>query len=169
MPSANTSLRRSTGSPLHCSGDMYATLPLSMPACVSLGAMRGLRDAEVDDLHVAVVADEDVRRRHVAMDDAERLAVGAALLVRVVQPAAAPTHDRDDVLERHRASALADAATSSCAQVLAVDVLHREEVLAALLADVVDLDDVGVVQRGGEARLVEEHRARTRGRRARSA
>ena len=37
------------------------------------------------------------------MDDAERLAVGAALLVRVVQPAAAAATIVDDVLERHAA------------------------------------------------------------------
>ena len=38
-----------------------------------------------------------------------------------------------------------------------MEVLHREEVLAARLADVVDLDDVRVVQVRGEPRLVEEH------------
>src|SRR5215470_6553008 len=38
-----------------------------------------------------------------------------------------------------------------------MEVLHREEVVAALLADVVDLHDVGVVQRRGETRLVDEH------------
>ena len=33
-PSANTSLRRSTGRARHCSGDMYANLPFSVPSCV---------------------------------------------------------------------------------------------------------------------------------------
>ena len=33
-PSANTSLRRSSGSPRHCSGDMYASLPLMTPTWV---------------------------------------------------------------------------------------------------------------------------------------
>ena len=41
--------------------------------------------------------------------------------------------------------------------VLAVQVLHRDEVLAGGLADVVDLHDVLVVQRGRDAGLVEEH------------
>src|SRR6185312_14107449 len=36
-------------------------------------------------------------------------------------------------------------------------VLHREEVVAVLEADVVDLRDVRVVQRRREARFVEEH------------
>ncbi len=35
--------------------------------------------------------------------------------------------------------------------------LHREEHLAALFADRVDLDDVGVVKRRGDPGLVEEH------------
>ncbi len=36
MPSENTSLRRSSGCPVHCSGDMYATLPLTAPERVSV-------------------------------------------------------------------------------------------------------------------------------------
>ena len=44
-----------------------------------------LRDAEVEQLHGAVGAHHDVRRRHVAVDDAEQRAVGAARLVRGVQ------------------------------------------------------------------------------------
>ena len=35
MPSEKMSLRRSSGSPRHCSGDMYGTLPLSVPKRVS--------------------------------------------------------------------------------------------------------------------------------------
>jgi hypothetical protein len=38
-----------------------------------------------------------------------------------------------------------------------VQVLHRDEVLAGGLADVVNLHDVLVVQVGGDPRLVEEH------------
>jgi hypothetical protein len=38
-----------------------------------------------------------------------------------------------------------------------VDVLHREVRLAVVFADVVDLDDVVVMQCGGEARFREEH------------
>ena len=44
-----------------------------------------LGDAEVDDLRVAVVGDEEVVRRDVAVDEAEELAVLAAQLVRRVQ------------------------------------------------------------------------------------
>ena len=38
-----------------------------------------------------------------------------------------------------------------------MDVLHREEVAAALDADVVDLRDVRVVKRRRQTRFVEEH------------
>ena len=120
------------------------------------GAVRGLRDPEVRDLDAAVVADEEVGRRHVAVHDPERRPVGGALLVRVVEPGRGGGHDRQHVLERHLRVLLADAGQER-AGVLAVHVLHREEVLAALLADVVDLDDVVVVQRGREPRLVQEH------------
>ena len=46
---------------------------------------------------------------------------------------------------------------STRAQVLAVHVLHREVVDAAVLADLEHLRDVLVVERGGEPRLVQEH------------
>ena len=45
----------------------------------------GLGDAEVDDLRVALVRDEQVVRRHVAVDEPEQLPVLAAELVRRVQ------------------------------------------------------------------------------------
>ena len=42
-------------------------------------------------------------------------------------------------------------------EILTLDVLHREEVLPALAADVEDLRDVGMMKCRGEARLVQEH------------
>jgi hypothetical protein len=48
------------------------------------------------------------------------------------------------------------------AQVLAVHVLHRQEVDAGLLADLEHLRDVVVVERGGQPGLVEEHLHRGR-------
>ena len=54
---------------------------------------RRFGDAEVDDLHFAVVSDEDVVRADVAMNDAERRAVVIRELVRVVQPRERVGHD----------------------------------------------------------------------------
>src|SRR3546814_20608039 len=43
----------------------------------------GLRDPEVGQLHLARVRQQDVRRRDVAMDQLERIAVEVALAMRV--------------------------------------------------------------------------------------
>ena len=75
--------------------------------------LRRLRDAEVDDLHAAVVADQDVRRRHVAMDDAERLAVGAGARARSAAPAQHAGDDRERVLRAGSAGCGAARASSS--------------------------------------------------------
>ena len=46
-----------------------------------------LGDAEIGQLHVALKGDHDVFEAHVAVDDAQRLAVLVGLGVRVGQPA----------------------------------------------------------------------------------
>ena len=53
-----------------------------------------LRHAEVDEVREAVGADEDVVRRHVAVHQAERLALLVARLVRGVEPVQHVHHDR---------------------------------------------------------------------------
>ena len=69
-----------------------------------------VRDAEVADLHLALERHEQVRRRHVAVHDAERppLVVGAP--VRVVEPAQRLAHDVDAELEGQRHLARASTA-----------------------------------------------------------
>ena len=64
-------------------------------------------------------------------------------------PSACSSGNSVTLLLPHRADDRAD--------VLAVDVLHRDEVRAVDLPDVEDLDDVGVRERRGDARLVEQH------------
>ena len=59
-------------------------------------------------------------------------------------------------LERD-ARALAPCPREQSAQILAMDVLHGQEVDAGVLADLEHLSDVLVVQRRGEPGLVEEH------------
>src|ERR1043165_9177945 len=78
------------------------------------------------------------------------------MLVRIVQPGRGARDDRDDVLERNLLLALRDLAQEST-DVLAVHELHRVEVLAVLLTDVVNLDDVVVMKRGSQPRFIEEH------------
>ena len=90
------------------------------------------------------------------MDDAERRAVGTAAIVRVVQAGRGTGDDRERELERY-ALALAAGLGEQRAQILAMHVLHREVVDAAVLADLEHLRDVLVVQARGEARFIEEH------------
>ena len=90
------------------------------------------------------------------MHDAERPLVGPAALVGVVQPGGRGRHDRHRVPQRH-VLARPQRRRQNHSHVLAVDVLHRDEVLAARLAHVVDLHDVLVMQVGGDPRLVQKH------------
>ena len=85
-PTENTSARRSTCPPAICSGATYASLPLNTPARRLRRRVGRLRDAEVDELHLAVVRDDDVVRADVAVHDVERLAVEVAQFVCIVQP-----------------------------------------------------------------------------------
>ena len=83
-PTANWSARASTGRPLACSGDMYSSVPRSMPARVPCrvsvsrastsprGGGRQLGEAEVEDLQQALGSDHQVLRLEVAVEDARR-------------------------------------------------------------------------------------------------
>ena len=101
------------------------------------------RDAEVGDLHSAVVEHHDVRRLDVAVHDAARVGVGQAV--------GHLRGDRHRLRHRQARPFLQDGA-----QLGALDELHRHvgDVLRA--ADVVDGDDRGVVQAAGGARLLRE-------------
>jgi hypothetical protein len=119
-------------------------------------ALRRLGDPEVDQLDRAGVGDDDVRRTDVAVDQAERLAVVADQLVGEVAAGGGADDDRQRVGQRQLAALLGQLAEQRAA-VVAVQVLHRVVVEAALLAEVVDVGDVRVIERRGVARLVQEH------------
>jgi hypothetical protein len=87
-------------------------------------AIGRLRDPEVDDLDATLEADDEVRRRAVAMDDAERPAVDADPIVRVVQPGGAARRDRQHARDRDLRAGLGGADLDR-AHGLAVHVLHR--------------------------------------------
>ncbi len=157
-PTENWSVRWSTVRPLACSGDMYSSVPsehaglrsrsaTASPAA-SMSAERGhhhLGQAEVEDLQAPLGRDHQVLRLQVAMDDAGAMRLGQA--VRELRPEV--EHLRDGQ----------GAARQPPPQRLALDVLHHHVVRAGLvgrLADVVDVDDVRVVERGGGARLAVE-------------
>ena len=76
--------------------------------------------------------------------------------MRVLEPGRRPGDHGQRQLERDarpRAPGLGEQRT----EVLSVNVLHRQEVDAGVLADLEDLRNVLMVQRGSEPRLIEEH------------
>jgi hypothetical protein len=125
---------------------MYGTLPLSWPAV----------DAEVDELRDAVVGDQDVLRRHVAVHELERDVVLVFELVRGVEALAGLHDDADRDSLRDLRLVLAGRLVED-AERLAVDPLHDEVEDLVLLAEVEDLGHVGVVDASRERGLVEEH------------
>ncbi len=119
---------------------------------------RRLRDPEVGELDLAHEGDEDVVRADVAMNDVEVRPGGLGLGVCVVERLAGLPHHEDGDVGRHL-SARELCGANDVRQILTVDVLHDDEVLAARRdAEVVNLDDVGVVERRRQLRLVDEHR-----------
>ena len=106
----------------------------------------GARDPEVGDLHLAFVAKEHVLRRDVPVDDLHGPTVVTAPAVGVLERLGDLTHDPD--AEGQRETIPRPSERHGLAEILAVDVLHRDVVRAALLAQLEDLGDVGV----GEAR-----------------
>ena len=122
---------------------------------VHLGARLG--DAEIDDLRVSRERDDHVLRRDVAMDDVQRGAVEALFLVRVGETLADADDDLDGVLERELLVPFLLHLPDDAADVVPVDVLHRDVIRTAVLPDVERLHDVRVGECGGDPRLGEEH------------
>ena len=90
------------------------------------------------------------------MDDPQRAAVGAGLVVRIVKPVAQPRGEPGgDVRRDHQLPLLL--LLQDLPQIHALDELHRDEDRPLELAELVHGDDVRVVQLGGDPRLVEEH------------
>ena len=114
-----------------------------------------LRDTEVEHLGDAVVEHEEVLRRDVAMDDAERFAVVIAKLMRRVKTAAGLGHDATGELPR-KPSALA-CTTNDGRDRLAMQVLHHEVASVVVFAEVDDAADIWMLHTRGDARLIEEH------------
>ncbi len=100
-------------------------------------ARRGIsddaRETEVEDLENAVRRQHQVRRLDVAVDDPH--------LVRVAE-AGAQLEDQFEAANQAQRRSAAD----DLAERLAIDVLHRDERLSLVLADIVDGDDVGMGQ-----------------------
>ena len=102
-----------------------------------------LRDAEVGDPHVVPGLDHDVRGLDVAVDD--------AVLVRVAQSVRHLGPDRRRALDRHLARP-----RDHPVEPHAVHELHREVAEGLRAPPVVEADDVGVLEVGGDPGLLLE-------------
>ena len=98
------------------------------------GARLHFGQAEVEDLGVSALGDEDVRGLDVAMDDAAG--------VRRVERVGDLDAERKDGFEFHRAAA------DQVLERRTVEELHDEEGAAVVLADVVNGADIGMIQSG---------------------
>ena len=123
--------------------------------------VRGLGDAEVDDLHLPLERDEHVLRAHVAVHDAERRPVEVGELVRVLEAGEQLAEDLQLHVRRERRAG-GRRPSPDAIERATVQVVHRHEVAIAFVPDLVRLDDVRVVEARREAGLVEEHREERR-------
>ena len=117
---------------------------------------RCLGNAEIGQLDVAVVGDQDVGRRHVAVDDFQGVAVAVLGLVGVVQGLQYLDGQEQRYLLGEPLVLFAQTALD-LAQVLAQHVLHGDEIVVVLAPQVVDLDDVGMGEFGRDLGFVDQH------------
>ena len=125
---------------------------------LGLGCLAGrLGDAEVDELDLALVSNQHVLWRDVAVDEIERPPLGVALVVRVVQPLA-NLHDHEAHLSLGHGLGVPVQVVEDAPQVAPVDILEGDEVRVVHLTEIEDLGDVRVLQLHRDLRLVDEHR-----------
>jgi hypothetical protein len=120
-----------------------------------------LGEPEVDQLHLALEGDQDVGRADVAVDDVERLAVVALLVVGVVEALAGAADDVAGLRQRDRAALLL-MQVEDAADVAAVDVLEGDVERVLVAAELVDLADVAVLELDRQLGLGLEHRDEVR-------
>ncbi len=106
------------------------------------------RDAKIDDAHVVVLREHDVRWLDVAVDHAAR--------VRVVQRLGAFVHDADHVIEPQQIVGTAIGRQRA----RTVHVFHHHVAMAILFTGIVDGQDVRMLQHAHHVGLGQEHLAR---------
>ena len=117
---------------------------------------RRLGDAEVAELDVAFLGDEHVLRGDVAMHEAHLFVFEVAFAVRVIERRGNLRGDEKRDLDRQRLIAFLRF-LEDVLQIVPIDVLHGDVVRALDFAEVVDVDDVVVIELGGQLRFIDEH------------
>jgi hypothetical protein len=130
---------------------------LTLDDVVGVDAERfvGVGYAEVAQFDLALQADEDVGRRHIAMDDADRTSVVGRSPVCIVQSAQGFGDHQERVLNGQRRLG-AGAHAQELVEVEALDVLHGDVQKPVRLTQIVHLHDVGVIEQRGQLRFGDE-------------
>ena len=150
------SARWSSGCPHELLGGHVAELALDLPLPRYLHPTARLRDPEVDQVSVSVGAHQDVVRRDVSVNDAQRVSPFVSRFVRRVQPVEDADHDgRGDRYGNH--VLCRPHCPEQPRERLPGDVLHDDEELAFSRDHVERGDHVRMANARCEPRLVQEH------------
>jgi hypothetical protein len=118
---------------------------------------RRLRNSEVDQLHVAFVGNKYILRGDVAMHDAQRAPLLIGCEVRVVQARAQITDHAKHNIERESPPG-SHFPVKYRPKIVAVYVLHRNEVRVFRVPDFKDTGNVWMGQMARDLRFVPKHR-----------
>ena len=130
-------------------------MPFRVPGPVEPARAERAGDPEVGELHLALEGDEDVLGRHVPVDEPGR----APFRHGPVGVGERASHLVGDVHGARQAEAHVQLAATveHRAQALPVDELHGDGVAPLDEIEPEDVDDAGVVERGGHLGLLDEH------------
>lgn len=119
----------------------------------------GFGDAEVDDFDDTVEGDQEVVGANVAVDDAEGATHFVGGAVGIMESGGGLGDDASEEVKGWILLEFFDAVDlfSDAFEVDATDVFHGDVVDVANLSDFEDLNDVGVLEMGGDAGFVEKH------------
>ncbi len=151
------------GPPQSLLGGHESYLPLDDARQSSFAFAVGLGDAKVGQLDLSLLADENVVRADVTMNDAERATIGSTLGVRIRQGPA----DLGGHVKRQRGGprVVGTGGPRALKELLQVPTFHQLQHQKGAVprnADVQDLDDVSVTQAHRNMSLVQEHVSKLR-------
>src|SRR5262249_24602663 len=142
--------------PAHLLGRHVTKLALEHTRLRSHGAADRLGDAEIDELDLTVIGHEHVLRRHVSMDDAQRLARRILLAVSVIEPFADLAADESRHVRRHRLLHPLEPLVN-LEEVFPPHIFHRNKVALSNSTELEDLAHVRVAELASDLGFIDEH------------